>query len=174
MEFCSIDYLDDSTVTGLLHVYAETTADLFEKDFAGHYDNEEKAHAAQAQDYAHFIASFIAQDDRYIFALREDGVIAAALRVIHLGGDNWYLEALGTAPQYRAQGCARRLLTKTLRCMRVLCANSIVSVVRKDNAASRAVHEACGFSDTGDAAKDMEGTVIEECRIYRYIYANRT
>ena len=173
MEFCSIDTVDDNTVAELLHVYAETTADLFEKDFEGQYDSEEKARAAQAVDYADYISAFLSQDDRYMFALREGAVIAAALRVIHIGADHWYLEGLGTAPEYRGKGCARLLLTETKRCMRVLSACSIVSVVREDNAASRSVHEACGFIDMGKASKDMEGAVIEECLIYRYVYPNR-
>ena len=173
MEFYSIQSADESTVAGLLHVYAQITEDLYQKDYAGRYIGEEDARTAQKVDYADFLAAFISHDDRFIFALREGNVIAAALRVIHMGGDNWYLEALGTAPEYRGKGCARRLLTETKGCMRALSACSIVSVVREDNTASRAVHEACGFADIGKTAKDMEGTVIKDCLVYRYTYPNR-
>ncbi len=173
MDFFSIDAIDQDTAQALLNIYPETTADLFEKDYARRYGNEEDAHAAQISDYLDSVAAFLSQDDRYMFALREGDVIIAALRVIHMGADHWYLEALGTAPEYRGRGCARRLLTETLRCMRVLQARSIVSVVKQDNTASRAAHEACGFKDTGKSAKDMQGAEIEDCLVYQYDYPNR-
>jgi len=84
----------------------------------------------------------------------------------------WYLEALETAPEYRGRGCARRLLLETVRCLKALSAHTIVSVVRRENAASRAVHEACGFEDTGRVARDMEGTPLEDCMIYRFSCAD--
>lgn len=164
MEFCTIQRCDMNTVDSLLQVYAQGADDTFPKEYAGYSDEEARAA------YAELISSFISHDDRYLFALREGETIVSALRVIHISQGNWYLEALGTALEYRGQGCARRLLDKTLRCMRALSARSIVSVVRADNAASLAVHEACGFTDTGKRAKDMEGVPLDDCIVYRYTY----
>lgn len=170
MEFCSIQSADNDAVAALMHVYPETMEALYQKNFEGRYSTEADARTAQINDYTESIAAFLAQEDRYIFAFRDGDTIAAALRVIHMGEDNWYLEALGTAPEYRGQGIAKRLLKQTLRLMRTLPTHSIVSLVRRDNEASRAVHEACGFLDTGMTAKDEEGTTVEECMIYRYIF----
>jgi L-amino acid N-acyltransferase YncA len=55
--------------------------------------------------------------------------------------------------------------------MRTLGARSIASVVKAENAASRAAHEACGFTDTGKTAKDAEGNVIKNCLIYQYHFS---
>ena len=108
MEFCTIQSSDEKTIGELLQVYPESNAEFLKKDYIGRHDSEETAWAAFVQDYADFIAEFISQDDRYIFALREGGVIVAALRIIHISQDNWYLEALGTVPERRGLGCAIR------------------------------------------------------------------
>lgn len=170
MEFCSIQSADDDTIAGLMRVYPETMEELYQKNYEGRYDSEIEAHAAQTHEYTESIATFLAQEDRYMFAFRDGDAIAAALRIIHMGEDNWYLEALGTAPEYRGQGIAKKLIKQTLRLMRTIPARSIVSLVRRDNEASRAVHEACGFLDTGMTAKDEEGTSVDECMVYHYIY----
>jgi L-amino acid N-acyltransferase YncA len=170
MEFCTIQSGDDKTASSLMKVYPESNADIYAKEYAGRFASEAAAWAAFARDYAGFIAEFVRQDDRYIFALREGGAIAAALRVIRISQGNWYLEALGTLPERRGQGLARRLLRDAARCMRTLCARSIVSVVRADNTASRAAHEACGFVNAGKTARDAQGSLIEDCLVYRYDY----
>jgi L-amino acid N-acyltransferase YncA len=170
MEFCSVQSSDPETVAGLLHVYAQSNEYIYRKSYAGKYGTEETARAAFAQDYCDFITEFIAQDDRYLFAVRENGEYAAALRIIQMSEGGWYIEAVETAPEHRRKGCARYLLTQTLRCMRVLSARSIVSMTGKENAASCALHLSCGFSDTGKTAKDAEGAPIENCRVLEYVY----
>jgi|GEM_PF-5410631 Sortase and related acyltransferases len=170
MEFCSIQRSDIKTIDELLHVYTQSNEDIFRKDYAGQYGSEEASRAALAQDYADFIAEFIAQDDRYIFAVRDSGIYVAALRIIRMSPGGWYIEALETSPEHRRKGFARCLLTQTLRCMRALSARSVVSVIGRDNIASQALHVSCGFTQTGKAAKDIEGAPVDHCRIFEYGY----
>ncbi len=170
MDFCSIQSCDEKTIAALLGVYTQSTEEIYRKGYAGKYDSAKDARAALFQDYTGFIFKFLEQDDRYIFAVKENIECTAALRIIRMSEYGWYIEALETAPKYRRQGFARYLLKQTLRCMRTLGARNIVSIVRSDNPASRALHLSCGFADTGKTAKDIEGAPIEPCSILEYSY----
>jgi len=170
MEFSIVQNGNPETIEGLLQIYAESNAQVYRRRYAKKYASELAAWNALLQDYTEFICEFTAQDDRYIFALKASGDWAAALRIIRMDEDDWYLEALETAPRYRRKGCARQLLNKTIDRLRSLSACSIVSVVGMDNAASRTLHEACGFVETSTAPKDMEGNPLKGCVVYQYIF----
>jgi len=171
MEFCTIQSSDPEAIAGLLRICAESNARVYRKRYAKQYASDTEAWDALMRDYTEFIREFAAQDDRRIFALKENGNWAAALRVIRMDADNWYLAALETAPTFRRKGFARRLLSQTVDYLRGQNACSIVSIVEKENKASRALHEACGFALTGSTAKDHEGNLIENCVLYRYSFA---
>ena len=102
--------------------------------------------------------------------LRKTAFMLRHFRVIRMDEDGWYLEALETAPRYRRKGCARQLLNETMDRLHGLSARNIVSVVNRDNTASRALHEACGFVETSHAPKDMEGNPLEGCVVYQYTF----
>ena len=170
MKFLAVQSGNSEVIEGLLQIYAESNAQVYRKRYAKEYASELAAWNALLQDYVEFICEFVAQDDRYIFALREDDDWVAALRIIRMDGDGWYLEALETAPRHRRKGCARQLLNETIDRLRSLSARSIVSVVDRDNAASRALHETCGFVETSHAPKDVEGNPLEGCIVYQYTF----
>jgi len=170
MDFLIIESGDIEAAQGLLQVYAESNAKIYRQRYAKQYSSDLEAWNALMRDYTEFIWEFAAQDDRRIFALKEGGDWAAALRVIRMDGDNWYLEALETAPKFRRKGCAQQLMKEIVGYLRDLNAHSIVSVVDKENKASRALHEFCGFAQTASAAKDMEGNSLENCVVYQYIF----
>lgn len=170
MEFCSIQCCDEKTIAALLCVYAQTTEEIYKKKYEGRYGSDKYARAALAQDYSDFIAEFITQNDRYIFAVKENETYAAVLRIIQMSEFGWYIEAMETAPQYRRKGFARYLLKQTLRCMRNLGAKTIISVIGNDNLASLALHISCGFTDTGKTPKDIEGAPFERFSIFEYQY----
>ena len=84
------------------------------------------------------------ENETYISALRlepyEDGLL---------------LEALETAPAYRRQGYAEKLI----RAVQDTFPQKIYSHVNKRNTASLAVHEKCGFRQVLDYAKYIDGSV---------------
>ncbi len=170
MEFCSIQCCDEKTIAALLCVYAQSTGEIYKKQYEGRYDSDEYARAALLQDYSDFIEEFITQDDRYIFAVKEHGEYIAALRIIQMSESGWYIEALETSPEYRRMGFARYLLKQTLRCMRTLGAKTIISVIGNDNLASHGLHTACGFENTGKIPRDIEGIPVGNCRVFEYVY----
>lgn len=170
MEFVKIESGDPEAIAGLLRIYAESNAKIYRKRYAKQYASDFEAWNALMRDYTEFIWEFAAQDDRFIFALKEDNGWAAGLRVIRMEADDWYLEALETAPMFRRKGCAKQLLSQTIGYLRDLNARSIISIVEKENKASRSLHEACGFTLTDRTAKDLEGNVIENCVSYQYSF----
>lgn len=85
------------------------------------------------------------ENDSYVSALRlepyEDGLLLAALE---------------TAPAYRRNGYAEKLI----RGVQVKFPQKIYSHVSKKNAASLAVHKKCGFRQVLDYAKYIDGSVV--------------
>lgn len=84
----------------------------------------------------------------------EEGCYCSALR-LEPYQDGLLLEALETAPAFRRRGYASALL----RAVRQNFPGKIYSHVRRQNAASLAVHKSCGFVQILDHARYIDGSV---------------
>ena len=84
----------------------------------------------------------------------EDGRYRSALR-LEPYEDGLLLEALETAPKYRRQGYAEKLM----RAVQEAFPQKIYSHVSKRNKASLAIHEKCGFRQVLDYARYIDGSV---------------
>ena len=84
----------------------------------------------------------------------EEGRYCSALR-LEPYEDGLLLEALETAPGYRRQGYAEKLM----RAVQDAFPQKIYSHVSKQNKASLAIHEKCGFRQTLDYARYIDGSV---------------
>lgn len=84
------------------------------------------------------------EKDRYVSALRLEPY-----------RDGLLLEALETAPDCRCKGYASAILQSVLD----ICPEKVYSHVRKQNGASLAVHEKCGFQIVQDHAVYVDGSV---------------
>ena len=70
--------------------------------------------------------------------------------------DGLLLQALETHPDYRKQGCARKLMEAV---QQLLGERTVYSHVSKKNRPSLAVHRRCGFAVHKDSARYLDGSV---------------
>lgn len=85
----------------------------------------------------------------------EKGRILSALR-LEPYEDGLLLQALETHPDYRKQGCARKLMEAV---QQLLEEQTVYSHVSKENRPSLAVHRRCGFAVHKDSARYLDGSV---------------
>lgn len=97
-----------------------------------------------------------------------DGNYASALRMEPYG-DGYLVEGLETAPCYRKKGFAKLLLTAVLKELRIYGSVSVYSHIEKINAASLAVHIACGFEKIRDCAVYADGSVSQNACTMRIV-----
>ena len=86
----------------------------------------------------------------------EDGTYLSALRMEPYQ-DGWLLEALETMSKYRKMGHGKRLILAVLSTFPKR--SKVYSHVGKRNTASLATHKSCGFRESLDYAKYVDGTV---------------
>lgn len=96
---------------------------------------------------------------------QENGCYCSALR-LEPYRDGWLLEALETAPEYRRQGFALKLVQNVLR----LPGYAVVySHVHKKNTRSLALHKKCGFSIISRQATYIDGSINDRAFTLRYV-----
>lgn len=103
---------------------------------------------------------FFAHIGAAYYIWQEDGQYVSALRLEPYEG-GVLLQALETKPDSRAMGYAGKLIRETLRTLPG--GTKVYSHVSKRNAASLAVHCACGFRQMLDYAVEIDGTVTRKC-----------
>lgn len=101
--------------------------------------------------------------DRYCI-WEENGRYVSALRLQRYA-DGCLLEALETHPDHRGRGYARRLIRAALE---TISEKKIYVHISHRNAASIAVHTACGFRKIADHARYADGSVNSRCGTYLY------
>ena len=116
-------------------------------------ENQQLMYAEQA--FYQFLAEAFFPVPGAVYALWvEDGRYRSALR-LEPYEDGLLLEALETAPKYRRQGYAEKLM----RAVQEAFPQKIYSHVSKRNKASLAIHEKCGFRQVLDYARYIDGSV---------------
>ena len=109
------------------------------------------------QDFYQYLREIFFPTEGAVYAVwEESGVYVSALR-LEPYRDGLLLSALETAPCYRRQGYAKKLVTAVLD---QLPDKSIYSHVSKRNAPSLRTHEACGFQRILDHAVYLDGSVL--------------
>lgn len=128
----------------LMSIYAEgnlENTDYFYPEIA------DKAEAIKLveNDFCNFVKTEFLNGANIYYVLEIDGVWVSALRLNFLDDGFYYLEALETAPNYRKQGYATKLLTSVIDELKSKGKFKICDCVGKKNAASLATHKKCGF-----------------------------
>lgn len=119
---------------------------------------------AQQELYAYLRQEFFTRaGDRYCI-WEEEGSYISALRLQRYK-DGLLLDALETRPSYRRRGYARKLVEAVMEATR---GEKLYSHIRRDNRASRALHEACGFRKCLDCARLADGSVSPHYATYCY------
>ena len=145
--------LRDLNFSALMEVYLEGNREKAESDFSD-LSTEQGIYQAEQDFYQYLWECFFKipgacygiweEKGRYISALRwepyQDGVLISALE---------------TAPAYRGQGYASKLLTAVLEELE----GPVYSHVSKHNTPSLCVHRKCGFQIISESAKYLDGSV---------------
>ena len=109
------------------------------------------------QDFYQFLREIFFPTEGAAYAVwEENGAYISALR-LEPYRDGLLLTALETAPAYRRQGYAQKLVTAVLN---QLPGKSIYSHVSKRNAPSLRTHISCGFQKISDHATYLDGSVL--------------
>ncbi len=114
------------------------------------------------QDFYTYLREYFFRDPKAFYAVWEsDGAYRAALRMEPYK-DGHLLEALETAPDERGKGYATMLVSGVLDWLSEQGSVSVYSHVNRSNAASLAVHKACGFKKILDYAVYIDGSVLRD------------
>ncbi len=132
---------------------------LMEVYIEGNLEKAEESSLLQAeQDFYSYLRDCFFPTDGAVYALWVEGnAYVSALR-LEPYKDGLLLAALETAPGHRRKGYAYQLMQAVLE---RFAQKPIYSHVSKQNAASLAIHEKCGFRKISDAAAYIDGSVSD-------------
>ncbi len=128
----------------LMAIYAEgniENTDYFYPQIA----DKSEAIAKVEYDFCNYIKKEFLNGRNVYYVWESDGIWASALRLYCISDNFYYLEALETAPNFRKQGYATRLLNEVISLLKNNGHFTICDCVSKKNAASLNTHTKCGF-----------------------------
>ena len=137
----------------LMEVYAEGNLENAEAMWPELPQGQMLLQAEQAF-YQYLAEGFFSTEGAVYAVWIENGIYISALR-LEPYEDGLLLEALETAPAYRRQGYAEKLI----RAVQDEFPQKIYSHVSKRNTPSMAIHKKCGFRQVLDYAKYIDGSV---------------
>ena len=108
-----------------------------------HLSQMEGLYRAEMEFYQYLRHDFFTMGDSFYALWEESGRIVSAVR-FERWRDGWLLEGLETRPGDRGRGYACRLLAAALP------EGKVYAHVHRANGASVAVHQKCGFRESGD------------------------
>lgn len=135
----------------LMQVYEESVLRQAQKDFPD--ASLAEAVKREEENIREDCRCCFADGGRY-YVLLSDGEYVSIL-CTEPYGDGILISALETAPHCRRKGYSRKLLLAVKEAEK----GKLYSHVAKNNAASFALHKACGFSVLKDSARLIDGTV---------------
>lgn len=147
----------------LMAVYAQSVRENGEEFYPALSPSEQILRAEQ-DFYAYLQTGFFTQPGDLYCIWEEKGRYVSALR-LQSYRDGMLLEALETCPDDRRHGYAAQLIRQVLD---ELHPEKVYSHISHRNAASRAVHEICGFRKISDNARYADGSVNSHCGTYLY------
>lgn len=113
--------------------------------------------------YDYLRQDFFHREGAFYAVWEENGAYISALRLEPFR-DGLLLEGLETRSDRRKQGYAKMLLFQVLR----MSEKPIYSHIHKKNAASQAVHRACGFVKIRNCAVYIDGSADSQCDTWRF------
>lgn len=145
--------MKDFSFKNLMEVYVEGN---LEKARDEYFNMPESVGLRLAeQDFYSYLKDCFFITENAVYALYElDGRYVSALRYEPYK-DGFLISALETKPAERMKGFASRLLMEVLPQI----SGKVYSHVSKNNVASLAVHEKCGFRIISDQARYLDGSV---------------
>lgn len=130
--------------TQLQQIYRENENDFFYEDTLDFLAEQENAYAVWVENRA------------YKSALRWQRF-----------RDGYLIAGIETLPEERRKGYANELLNSVLRQFQRNGDRNVYSHIRKNNAASVALHKLCGFEHLSDCACLLDGSVSNQYYTYR-------
>lgn len=155
----------DLDVGKLTAVYSQSNQEKARKDYPDLSPNLQILEAEQ--DFYDYLKFFLSQNDAYYALWCHQSEYLAAVRVEPYL-DGFLLSGLETAPNARNRGCATNLLQGVQSKMKEFGIYRLYSHVCKDNPASIAVHQKCGFRKISDESEYIDGT--KDDRAYTYLF----
>ena len=152
-----VESIDDNVTSRLFEVYAESMADL-----SSSFPDEREMRAS----YREFLEGFISQPGQLVLVEEDAGTWKSGLRMVSCCGGCWFVEAVETDPGARRKGYGRLLLLHAADHLRTLGAREVTCCISESNAASRRLHESCGFVATGEDPINPWGELEEGCLLY--------
>ncbi|MCR5308572.1 MAG: GNAT family N-acetyltransferase [Bacilli bacterium] len=149
-----ISKFEDIDSKKLMDIYSESNFENTDYFFP---DEKDKSKAVkQVEDgFLNFLKiEFFKKDDAIYWVLEENGDWKCALRTCKVEENIYYLEALETAPCQRKRGYGSKLLSLVVEEFKKMGSFKLCDCVSKNNRASLAVHQKCGFQIVGDNGYD--------------------
>lgn len=155
--------LKDLQFAALMAIYEEGNRENGQ-EFYPHLPPQEQILQAE-QDFYNFLRTdFFTRDGDVYCIWEENGQYRSALRLQKFQ-DGLLLEAMETHPQYRGRGYAKKLITAALA---QADAEKVYVHISRRNAASIAVHSACGFRKILPYARYADGSVLHNSDTWLY------
>lgn len=146
----------------LMEVYQEGNLENAE-DLYPHLSQREKRIRAEQDFYTYLTECFFKTPGAAYYIWSARGSYVSALR-LEPYRDALLLEALETHPDHRDKGYAKALIQAVLEGVE----EKVYSHISRRNAASIAVHTACGFRKILDYAVYADGSVLRSSDTYLY------
>ncbi len=160
-----IKRLSELDIGSLTKVYFQSSEEAGKRDYPGLPANMQLLYAEQ--DFYNFLDLYFSQPDPIYAVWEIAGQHKAALRLEEYG-DGLLITALETAPEARGKGYAKQLLCDLVRWVKCNKSKDLYAHISKDNFASIAVHEACGFHRIDEPAIYLDGALHPESATYYY------
>lgn len=140
----------------MMEIYADSLRAAAKRDYPSIAENQALLQAEQ-DFYSYLYNDFFSVLGAACFLWELQGRPVAAAR-IEPYNDGMLLTGLETRPDMRNRGIAKELLTAVLHYAKQEGVMQVYSHVTKNNAASLAVHKACGFSIVSNYAVCLDGS----------------
>lgn len=120
--------------------------------------------------FMNYLKEFYSKPGNWYYILEKDGTWISALRLSHVEGNIFYIEAVETHPEYRKKGFAAELLTELISEMKKQKSSfRLCDCVSHKNTASLALHKKCGFQIVSEAGYDyLRGETDKGCYGLQY------
>lgn len=157
MSLIKIEKFEQADTRKLMDIYRESNLENVGYFYPDCTDAEEGLRRVEENFLTYIREEFLSCPGNVYYVLEKDNVWVSALRLYHLEGHFYYVEALETRQEHRGRGYASELFRAVFEELKQRGSFVIRDSVSKRNEASLAVHKSCGFQ-----------IVLQEA--YNYVY----
>lgn len=130
----------------LMDIYRESNLENTDYFYPELTDKQAAVRRVERDFLRYLETDFLASEKNALLVWEEQGIWTCALRLYCVRDGLYYIEALETRPDCRRRGYASRLLRETAELLKRRGTFRLCDNVGKENTASLAAHQACGFS----------------------------